>query len=557
MKTRVKAKALALVMAVMMVFAMAPGMVFAADQAGASDPTAPAASDSTAPTVSENEDGTETPSNDEVLTDDEADKEQIAPQPVTAPAKKKRAPNAKVTMTVNDKGVIAKTRQGGPMANKTVTVRDLNRDGKLSVDEACIAAHKAYNKYNKRAKRSGYVSSNTEFGRAINKFWGKANGINYLTYINDKGIWNLDDAVKKGDHIYVSILADPGGNDWYTKFDQKSKTLLASTEFTLNLSGFYGAAFKPEDLELKPVADIQIGTWKKGKFTPLEGVKTDEDGNVKLKFTKAGTYYVTARDFVEGKDWQGKPVDCPTMAPMCVVKAKAAPNAKITMTVNNKGVIAKAKKNRPMALRTVTVRDLDRDGRLTVDEACIAAHKAYNKYNKKSAKRSGYVSSDTEFGRAINKFWGKDNGINYLTFVNHKGIWNLDDAVKKGDHIYVSILADPGGNDWYTFFDKTNVRVKRNREFTLNLSGFYGAAFKPEDLEPKPVADIQVGTWSKGKFKVIKKAKTDANGNVKLKFKKRGTYYVTARGTVPGADWEGKLVNCPTMAPACKVRVTR
>ncbi len=308
MKTRVKTKALALAMTVMMVFAMAPGMAFAEEPAEAPD--------NEAPTVSENADETEAVENDENLAGDTTDKEQIAPQPVTAPAK--AAPSVKITMTINDKGIIAKTRQGSPMANRTVTVRDLDKDGRLTVDEAFIAAHKSYNRYSKNAKRSGYVSDKKG---AIKKLWGKNNGINYLTFVNDVGIWSTkDDTVKKGDHLYASINKDPGGNDWYTTFDKKSITHLASTEFTLNLTGFYGMSY-PEGV-LAPVKDIQIGTWYKGKFRAIKDAKTDEDGNVTLNFKKAGTYYVTARGTVQGADWEGKPVNCPTMAPACRVNVK-------------------------------------------------------------------------------------------------------------------------------------------------------------------------------------------------------------------------------------------
>ncbi len=534
MKTRVKAKALSLVMAAIMVFTMTPSVAFAAEQAETPDPAEN-------PAVSEEADKAGTTStDDESLAggEDAVDRGNMAPQPAAAPAKAKAAPNAKIKVTINNKGVIAKTNKGKPMARQTVTVVDLDRDGKLTVDEAFIATHKAYN------NEDGYASNEDGW---ITKLWGDDSG-NFWTFVNDKGIQGAGDEVKKGDHMYASIFADPMFNDWYTTFNKSSVSILASREFTLNLRGFYGTSENPE---WAPAAGIQIGTWSNGEFKPLKDVKTDENGNVKLKFTKAGTYYVTAKGIVRGVNpWSEKEVDCPTMAPMCVVTAKAAPNAKIKVTINNKGVIAKTKKGNAMARRTVTVKDLNKDGRLTVHEAFIAAHKGYNRYST-TASKSGYASNKDGF---IQKLWGNNSG-NFLTYINGKGIWSTHDTIiKKGNHLYASINKDKGGNDWYTTFNKSYVKVKRKRTFTLNLKGFYGMSVNPKAA---PVVKVQVGTWSKGKFKRIRGAKTDAKGNVKLKFKYRGTYYVTAKGYVTDKNWEGKTVKCPIMAPACKVKVTK
>ncbi len=548
MNKRLKAKVLALVMAAMMVFAMAPGMAFADEPTEA--PDAPSV-------VTESTDDTDATTEEEIIMENTGGEEQLPTEPAVEPDAEpvvKPAPNAKITVTVSNKGVIAKTKKGYAMANRTVTVRDLNKDGRLTVHEAFIATHKSYNRYSKNARRSGYASNKDGW---ITKLWGNKSG-NFLAYVNDKGIQSSRDTViNDGDHLYASINKDPGGNDWYTTFDQKRINHLAGTEFTLNLSGFYGMSF-PEGV-LAPVEDMQIGTWNKGKFRPIKDAKTDEDGNITLNFKKAGTYYVTARGTLQGVEtgapWLDGPVDCPIMAPVCVVKAKAAPNAKITVTVSNKGVIAKTKKGYAMANRTVTVRDLNKDGRLTVHEAFIATHKSYNRYSK-NARRSGYASNKDGW---ITKLWGNKSG-NFLAYVNDKGIQSSRDTViNDGDHLYASINKDPGGNDWYTTFDQKRINHLAGTEFTLNLSGFYGMSF-PEGVLA-PVEDMQIGTWNKGKFRPIKDAKTDEDGNITLNFKKAGTYYVTARGTLQGvetgAPWLDGPVDCPIMAPVCRVKVTR
>lgn len=71
---------------------------------------------------------------------------------------------------------------------------------------------------------------------------------------------------------------------------------------------------------------MQIGTWKDGRFQPLEEKTTDENGCVSLAFP-AGEYLVTAQGTSKGtvQDWSsGSPVDVnnfdrPLMAPACTI----------------------------------------------------------------------------------------------------------------------------------------------------------------------------------------------------------------------------------------------
>ncbi len=89
----------------------------------------------------------------------------------------------------------------------------------------------------------------------------------------------------------------------------------------------------------------------------------------------------------------------------------------------------------------------------------------------------------------------------------------------------------------------------------MNLKGFYGMSVNPKAM---PRSESSGGNaWSKGQVQENPGCKTDAKGNVKLKFV-RGTYYVTAKGYIYGQKREeSKTVKCPIMAPACKVKVTK
>ena len=126
-----------------------------------------------------------------------------------------------VYMTVSDQGQLAKAKDGSPMAWKEVNVKDTDRDGHYTYDEALAAAHDAYYEGGAAA---GYNSGTG----AVKKLWGVENGGNYLFYINDKGLTTgvTVDTVTKGDYLTASINADTKYySDWYSTFDCKQKTV--------------------------------------------------------------------------------------------------------------------------------------------------------------------------------------------------------------------------------------------------------------------------------------------------------------------------------------------
>ena len=87
-----------------------------------------------------------------------------------------------------------------------------------------------------------------------------------------------------------------------------------------------------------------------------------------------------------------------------------------------------------MLNREVTVTDLDKNGELTVDEALVAAHEAYN-------KADGYAETTSEYGTSVTKLWGSDT-YNTLFFVNNAGIPSgvAVDTVENGDYLHSSRL---------------------------------------------------------------------------------------------------------------------
>lgn len=239
------------------------------------------------------------------------------------------APDAKVYLTVSNQGVLATAADGSAMAHREVTVKDINSDGKLTFDEALIAAHATYNSADGYAAAYGYVS----------KLWG-VDTANTLFFINNVGLETSVsvDTVKENDELVASINSDNTYySDWYTFFDTPTKSVTAGKTFTLTLKGHLGMAYMEEDKKDIAISGVSVGTWNNGTFTALDEKTTDAEGKVTLSFDQAGTYYVTASGTVSDTvtDYTGTPDenwvyptithDCPIIAPVCVVTVTEQP----------------------------------------------------------------------------------------------------------------------------------------------------------------------------------------------------------------------------------------
>ena len=221
-----------------------------------------------------------------IIGDSEEDEDEIAPQAEegeTDPAATPAA-DADISVTISVKGDFAKAKNGSKMVQKDVTVKDLDGNGKLTVDEALTAAHDAY--YDGGAA-SGYGTAVSEqYGAYISKLWGDESGA-YGYLDNDVFCYSLDDEVKANDNLVAYVYKDATGySDAYIRFGAKQYT----TE------------------EDSPIAvEIEKAGWD-GTFTSLDGVQltacdlsfqpVDQDiytvDGYDVTFSKAGTYYLTA-----------------------------------------------------------------------------------------------------------------------------------------------------------------------------------------------------------------------------------------------------------------------
>lgn len=282
-------------------------------------------------------------------------------QSITEPA-----PDAKMTITVSVKGTLATAKDGKTaMLNQPFTAKDIDKDGSITFDEALVAAHKAYN------SASGYQVSDYGSYSAVSRVWG-VDTMNTLFAVNHVGLSNgvLVDTVEAGDKLSVSVNKDDTYYaDWYTYFVPEEVTAEAGEEVELTLMGHFGMAYMPEDLIDTPISDVQVGTWEKGTFTPIPGAVTDEDGNVTLTFDKAGTYIVSADGTVEDEvtiDWSTfdtATVDCPIIAPGCIVTVTATEYDETTVKAGEK-----------MALPTLMVdgKDVTKEAKWESSDSSVA-----------------------------------------------------------------------------------------------------------------------------------------------------------------------------------------
>lgn len=179
--------------------------------------------------------------------------------------------------------------------------------GQVSVLDALLCAHEAvYGAAFTKDTMSSYFGGSS----FVTKIFGVDGSIGYA--VNDRlpvgpkydGYAINEYALSEGDDVYFFIYASPYWGDYLSYFDKKQLTVNAGEEVTLTLSGYMameqmgtpGKDTRPiTTMENIEGAEIDLLDENAGKleFGDYLG-ETDENGKVKLKFDKAGTYYVSA-----------------------------------------------------------------------------------------------------------------------------------------------------------------------------------------------------------------------------------------------------------------------
>ena len=190
------------------------------------------------------------------------------------------ADETKVFVTVSD------DKKDLVLIQEPITVTDIDSDGKLTINDALYIAHE--NKF-KGGAAAGYKSSVGQWGLGLDKLWGVENGGSYGYYVNDKMSMGLADEIKNGDQIQAFIYPDPKDYNYYYSFfnAKKGEPVAVDEEVPLTLTYYtFGAN---GDLVENKLANAKITL--NGKATNFV---TDADGKVTVKFSEAGSNYVSA-----------------------------------------------------------------------------------------------------------------------------------------------------------------------------------------------------------------------------------------------------------------------
>ena len=196
-----------------------------------------------------------------------------------------------VFVTIVSESEVVKDKNGRYVAQAPVSVRDINFDGRLDVNEALYAAHETY--YSGGAE-NGYSTFSGVYGLSLAILWGK--GTENLTasagyWLNNGSCWSLNDEVKTNDSLTAFNYYDTiTWRDAYSYFTRNSATVNAGSSVSLNLK--YASRYDV----FSPCPGAKV------KFTSVNGAyeqifASNSDGNVVIAVPSnlaEGSYYAIA-----------------------------------------------------------------------------------------------------------------------------------------------------------------------------------------------------------------------------------------------------------------------
>lgn len=382
--------------------------------------------------------------------------------PVTAPycvvtvngSSVEPAANAEVTFTVSNKGVLATTPDGQAAIELPVTVTDRNSDGILTYDEALVALHEAY-------CPGGYEIVKGFVQKLWNVVTETKSGSYYFLKNNvalSMGVADKTSTVAQGDKLYCCVFTDEEKySDAVCYFTQTEVAAQAGKAFTLNLQG--GSSMAVGGYNPGNLAGAQVGIWKDGKFTAIDGAVTDKNGNVSLTLNKAGTYIISASGEIQTQiaNWGGGngnetiTVIAPLTAPYCVVTVTGTAVTYATVTFSyqeagNQEVFAFGEKIASNLAESYGYRDLVEDGVSALD-VLVRAHELvfFDQFTPENAT-DFLAISDANW---VTKRMGEES-LNLAILVNGKqaagsdgkGLMINQTKVADGDYVTFGVYED-------------------------------------------------------------------------------------------------------------------
>ena len=442
------------------------------------------------------------------------------------------AANAEVTFTVSNKGVLATTSDGKAAIELPVTVKDVNKDGILTYHEALVALHEAY-------CPGGYDPGDG----FVQKFWNVVTdptGSYYFLKNNaalSMGVTDSTSTVAQGDKLYCCVFTDEKNySDAICYFTQTEVAAQAGKAFTLNLQG--GSSMAVGGYNPGNLAGAQVGIWKDGKFTAIDGAVTDKNGNVTLTLNKAGTYIISASGEVQTQiaNWGGGngnetiTVNAPLTAPYCVVTVTgtAVTYANVTFSyqeAGNQEVFAFDEKIASNLAESYGYRDLVEDGVSALD-VLVRAHELtfFDQFTPENATNFLAISD----ANWVTKHMGEES-LNLAILVNGKqaagsdgkGLMINQTKVADGDYVTFGVYEDAAYYlDKYVWLETadgkplTGQTFYANTDLDLVVKSNYAAYGDPvEVVEGAQLATMDMKT---GKIDPITGKISDKDGKISL-----------------------------------------
>lgn len=442
------------------------------------------------------------------------------------------AKNAQVTFTVSNKGVLATTSDGKAAIELPVTVTDRNSDGILTYDEALVALHETY-------CPGGYEIVEG----FVEKLWDVTTtpkGSYYFLKNNvalSKGVNDKTSTVAQGDKLYCCVFTDEKNwSDAICYFTQTEVAAQAGKAFTLNLQG--GSSMAVGGYNPGNLAGAQVGIWKDGKFTAIDGAVTDKNGNVTLTLNKAGTYIISAAGEIQTQiaNWAGGngneiiTVNAPLTAPYCVVTVTGTAVTYATVTFSyqeagNQEVFAFDEKIASNLAESYGYRDLVEDGVSALD-VLVHAHELvfFDQFTPENAT-DFLAISDANW---VTKRMGEES-LNLAILVNGKqaagsdgkGLMVNQTKVVDGDYVTFGVYEDAAYYlDKYVWLETadgkplTGQTFYANTDLDLVVKSNYAAYGDPvEVVEGAQLATMNMKT---GKIDPVTGKISDKNGKISL-----------------------------------------
>lgn len=442
------------------------------------------------------------------------------------------AANAEVTFTVSNKGVLATTPDGQAAIELPVTVTDRNSDGILTYDEALVALHETY-------CPGGY-----EIVKGfVQKLWDVTTtpkGSYYFVKNNaalSMGVADKTSTVAQGDKLYCCVFTDEKNwSDAICYFTKTEVAAQAGKAFTLNLQG--GSSMAVGGYNPGNLAGAQVGIWKDGKFTAIDGAVTDKNGNVTLTLNKAGTYIISASGEVQTQiaNWAGGngneiiTVIAPLTAPYCVVTVTgtAVTYANVTFSyqeAGNQEVFAFDEKIASNLAESYGYRDLVEDGVSALDVLVRARELVFFDQFTPENATDFLAISDANW---VTKRMGEES-LNLAILVNGKqaagsdgkGLMINQTKVADGDYVTFGVYEDAAYYlDKYVWLETadgkplTSQTFYANTDLDLVVKSNYAAYGDPvEVVEGAQLATMDMKT---GKIDPITGKISDKDGKISL-----------------------------------------